>query len=47
LFDLRTDPDQLRNLAEKPEYANVLRRLRDRCDALIEENKCRSRNGNR
>ncbi len=35
LFDLRTDPDQLRNLADETEHAGLLGRLRDRCDQLI------------
>ena len=37
LFDLRTDPDQLNNLAENPEQAELLGRMRDRCDALLDE----------
>ena len=37
LFDLRTDPDQLNNLAEAPEQAALLRQIRDRCDTLLDE----------
>ncbi len=37
LFDLRSDPDQLHNLAVQPRHAEVLRRLRDRCDWLGRE----------
>ena len=39
LFDLRTDPDQLNNLAENLEQAKLLGRMRDRCDALLDESK--------
>jgi arylsulfatase A-like enzyme len=34
LFDLRVDPDQLHNLAGRPEHAEQLRHMRDRCDRL-------------
>jgi arylsulfatase A-like enzyme len=34
LHDLRTDPDQLLNLADDPGYAPVLERMRTRLDAL-------------
>jgi len=34
LFDLQADPDQLDNLAEKAEYAELLDQLRRRCDQL-------------
>jgi len=30
LFDIETDPDEVRNLAEDPEYAGVVKRLRAR-----------------
>ena len=46
LFDLQADPDQLHNLADKPEHAELLRRLRDRCDELAGEvGPIRSANG--
>ena len=38
LHDLKTDPDQLKNLSDNPEYRAVLEKLRIRCDELIEEN---------
>ena len=34
LHDLQTDPDQLFNLASKPEHKNILVRMRTRCDEL-------------
>lgn len=34
LHDLEADPDQLRNLVDDAEYADVLARMRARCDAL-------------
>jgi len=34
LHDLKTDPDQLRNLAADPQYAATLATMRKRCDAL-------------
>ncbi len=34
LHDLRTDPDQLVNLATDPEYRNILARMSKRCDVL-------------
>lgn len=34
LHDLDTDPDQLRNLASEPAYADVLQQMRRRCDRL-------------
>ena len=37
LFDLQADPDQLNNLAENPEYAELLHDLRNRCDQLAAE----------
>lgn len=35
LHDLQTDPDQLKNLATNPAMADVLKRLRSRCDELV------------
>jgi arylsulfatase A-like enzyme len=37
LFDLEADPDQLSNLAENAEYAELLYQLRQRCDQLASE----------
>jgi arylsulfatase A-like enzyme len=37
LFDLTADPDQLHNLADKAEYAELLHQLRQRCDQLAAE----------
>ena len=37
LHDLTEDPDQLKNLADDPEYAKVLKRMRKRCDELRDE----------
>ena len=37
LFDLQADSDQLNNLAENPEYAELLHQLRHRCDQLAAE----------
>lgn len=37
LHDLETDPDQLKNLATDPEYAEQLNEMRKRCDALKEQ----------
>ncbi|MBN2450732.1 MAG: sulfatase-like hydrolase/transferase [Lentisphaeria bacterium] len=37
LFDLRQDPDQLRNLAADPAHAELLGRLRNRCGQLVSE----------
>lgn len=34
LHDLRTDPDQLKNFADDPRYADVLKKMRARCDEL-------------
>ena len=34
LFDLRRDPDQLKNLALEPAHSELLRNLRTRCDTL-------------
>jgi len=36
LHDLQTDPDQLKNLADVPRHAQVLKRLRLRTDALLD-----------
>jgi len=33
---LRADPDQLANLAEDPEYGEILAAMRKRCDELKE-----------
>ena len=35
LHDLKADPDQRRNFAKSPEYAEILGKLRSRCDDLI------------
>ncbi|RMG37243.1 MAG: DUF4976 domain-containing protein [Planctomycetota bacterium] len=35
LFDLEQDPDEMRNVANDPKYADTLQRLRTRCDALV------------
>ena len=35
LFDLQTDPEELRNLATNPKFAAVLKQQRDRCDELL------------
>lgn len=37
LFDLENDPDEIENLAGKPEYENVLRRMRGQMDAWLAE----------
>jgi arylsulfatase A-like enzyme len=37
LFDLQADPDQLCNLAENAEYAELLQQLRQRCNQLAVE----------
>jgi arylsulfatase A-like enzyme len=37
LFDLQADPDQLRNLAADPAHAELLEKLRHRCDQLAAE----------
>ena len=37
LFDLGADPDQLHNLAESPEHAELLHQMRDRCDVMLNE----------
>jgi arylsulfatase A-like enzyme len=37
LHDLEADPDQLKNYIEDPEYADVLARMRRRCDELKAE----------
>jgi arylsulfatase A-like enzyme len=34
LHDLKTDPDQLKNLAGDAEYADVLKKMQTRCDEL-------------
>jgi arylsulfatase A-like enzyme len=38
LFDLRTDPDEVRNLAGDPKYSDTLKRLRGLVDGFVEEN---------
>jgi arylsulfatase A-like enzyme len=38
LHDLKTDPDQLKNLSDNPECRAVLEKMRGRCDELIEDN---------
>ena len=35
LFDLQTDPEELRNLATNPKFAAVLKQQQDRCDELL------------
>lgn len=37
LFDLKADPDQLKNLAADPAHADILNALRLRCDELYRE----------
>lgn len=37
LYDLRDDPHQLNNVANKPEYAEVLRRLHNRLDEWMKQ----------
>jgi len=37
LFDLRSDPDQLNNLANDPKQTSLLEQLRRRCDELLGE----------
>jgi len=37
LHDLEKDPDQLKNFANDPEYADVLARLRHHCDELVNQ----------
>jgi hypothetical protein len=37
LHDLEVDPDQLKNYVEDPEYADILARMRRRCDELKDE----------
>lgn len=37
LYDLRTDPHQLNNVAAKPEYADTLQTLRSRVDAWMKQ----------
>jgi N-sulfoglucosamine sulfohydrolase len=37
LFDLETDPDEIKNLADKPEYEAVLRRMRSQMNAWLAE----------
>ena len=37
LYDLRNDPHQLTNVAEKPEYADALKRLRARVDEWMKQ----------
>lgn len=34
LYDLNKDPDQYQNLATNPEYARVLKQMRERCEEL-------------
>ncbi|MGZ0710041.1 sulfatase-like hydrolase/transferase [Coraliomargarita sp. W4R53] len=34
IFDTYADPNELNNLATNPEYAGLLKRLRNRCDAM-------------
>ena len=37
LHDLKTDPDQLKNLVLDPDYLSVLEEMRTRCDELKNE----------
>ncbi len=37
LHDLENDPDQLQNLATDPEHADLLAKMRKRCDAWVKE----------
>ena len=37
LHDLKTDPDQLMNLVDEPDYLSVLEEMRTRCDELKKE----------
>ena len=37
LHDLKHDPDELKNLTHSSEHAEVLSRLRARCDELVEK----------
>jgi len=34
LHDLKTDPDQLKNFAANPQYAETLKKMQTRCDTL-------------
>ena len=37
LYDLRNDPHQLTNVADKPEYADALKQLRARVDEWMKQ----------
>ncbi len=37
LHDLFDDPDELQNLVDSPEYAQILARMRARCDTLVDQ----------
>jgi len=37
LHDLKRDSDQLRNFQDDPEFENVLKRMRARCDKLRDQ----------
>lgn len=37
LHDLKTDPDQLKNFANEPEYKEILKTMRARCDEFVAE----------
>lgn len=37
LYDLKNDPDELKNLAEDPAYAEILKELRERCKKQVDE----------
>jgi len=41
LYDLRSDPDELRNLAIEPEHAPTLAALRSQCDEFAERYEAR------
>ena len=38
LFEVQTDPDEVRNLAGDPKYRDTLKRLRGLVDGFVEEN---------
>jgi len=36
LYDLKTDPEQVRNLADSPEHESILKGMRERTDQYVE-----------